>query len=256
MSLSFKSILRTLTFFFVGRYPFVNAITLLLLLAELSTRESKPPIEPKIIYGHLAVFICCGICMGFNFFRKKAAMIHTGQLIYFAFLVIAEEDFKYRRWVTIRMAGRTVGVAGVMMLYAFFTMPKPRDQQLRRIGEILLTIFFAASAYILCNSPEDKTAVMHHFIFGEYMVYIFAIIFAISAFSYCTAMFTFEISQLVIIILIIYTTFIDFNISWWTERRGLDYWNQMRLLCDHACIVLGLSMVILCCKQAGGYKVE
>ena len=60
-----------------------------------------PPLEPKLIYGHLVVFIICGVCMSFNFARKQSTLVHVGQLLYLGFQICVSERLKYTQWVTV-----------------------------------------------------------------------------------------------------------------------------------------------------------
>ena len=122
-----KSTIRSLSLFLFARFPFVNMITLLMLLGERAQRETYvllqskmsnwtfimsdnkgicvvfryPPMEPKIIYGHIGVFLICGLCMGFNFKRKEMSLIHSGQLLVMAYSIYMNPTLKYKEWVKV-----------------------------------------------------------------------------------------------------------------------------------------------------------
>lgn len=146
------------------------------------------------------------------------------------------------------MATRLVGMAGMILLYAFFTMPKPRSHQLRRIGEILFGIYLIATTYMMIESPEDRRAFITHMPGGQVTLYMFAIILACSALCYLPGLFVHDVTQACVILLFASTTLIDFDINYWVTRRGLDYWNHIRLLIDNVFIVISLAMYLACTK--------
>ena len=159
-----------------------------------------------------------------------------------------------KRWLHMncfqnRMASRLVGVAGMIMLYAFFTMPKPRSAQLRRIGETLVGLWLVCATYMLVQSPEDRSAFTSHLPGGTPMVYIWAVMLGTCALCYLPGMFVHDVSQVLIVFLSISTILVDCDINYWTKRRGLDFWNQIRLAADLITIILGLCMYVTCTKK-------
>ena len=149
----------------------------------------------------------------------------------------------------IRMASRLVGMSGMILLYAFFTMPKPRSHQLRRIGEIFFGVYLVALTYMLVESPEDRKAFVTHMPGGEITLYVYVIILATSALCYLPGLFVHDVTQACVILIFVSTILIDCDINYWVNRRGLDYWNHIRLLVDNFFIVISLIMYLSCTKK-------
>ncbi len=147
------------------------------------------------------------------------------------------------------MSTRLLGVAGMIMLYAFFTMPKPRSPQIRRIGETLVGLYLMCLTYTLVESPEDRKAFMDVVPGGESSLYVMATLLACCALCYLPGLFVHDVSQALILLLPLYTLFIDCNFHYWTKRRGMDYWNQVRLVADNMCVALGTIMYVSCTKK-------
>ena len=147
------------------------------------------------------------------------------------------------------MSARLVGMAGMILLYAYFTMPKPRSYQLRRIGEIFFGIYLICTTYMMVESPEDRKAFITHMPGGEITLYMYAIILACSALCYLPGLFVHDVTQACVILIFASTTLIDCDINYWVNRRGLDYWNHMRLLIDNAFIVVSLAMYLSSTKR-------
>lgn len=96
------------------------------------------------------------------------------------------------------------------------------------------------------ESPEDRAAFKVHFVGGDYSLYVFAILFATVALCLLPGLFVHDAAQLLLLILVVYTAVVDCDMSYWTRKRGMDFWNQVRLIADHCCIVLGAIMIITC----------
>lgn len=149
----------------------------------------------------------------------------------------------------IRMAHRLIGVAGCFVLYSFFTSPKPRNQQMRRIAEILLGLYTFMAVYSLVESEEDKAAFLKLFPGGMVTLYGFVIAYCVVAMCYLPGYFVYDASQVFCLVLLTRTAFIDCNVDYWTKRRGMDFWNQFKLIADNVCIVMGLVMYLTCVKK-------
>lgn len=147
------------------------------------------------------------------------------------------------------MSSRLVGTAGIIMLYAFFTMPKPRSQQLRRIGETLIGLWLVSITYALVESREDRSAFTTFMPFGEATLYVWAVVYGVCALCYIPGMFVHDVTQVLVVMLWISTMVIDCRIHYWTSRWGMDLWNQIRLLSDNITIILGLAMYLSCTKK-------
>ena len=62
-----------------------------------------PPFEPKMVYAHLGVLVICGVCMSFNMQRRTAAVVHSGQLLYMAWLTFSNKKLKYSEWTRVSL---------------------------------------------------------------------------------------------------------------------------------------------------------
>ena len=129
-------------------------------------------------------------------------------------------------------------------------MPKPRSFTLRRIGEILFGVYLAAYTYTLMESPEDRKAFVSHMPGGEITLYMFAILLSCSALCYLPGLFVHDVSQAAVILIFTSTVLVDCDINFWVNRRGLDFWNHMRMLIDNIFIILSLAMYLTCTKKA------
>ena len=147
------------------------------------------------------------------------------------------------------MVHRHIGAAAIFLLYAFFNAPKPRNQQLRRMAEILLGIYTVCAVYTLVESPEDKDAFLKLVPGGMVVFYVYALLFCVAALCYLPGYFVYDAMQVFVILLTLSTVFVDCNFQYWTRKRGMDYWNQIRLVSDNCCIVFGLLMYLSCTKK-------
>lgn len=249
MEFGIKTIFRAVVLFLFPRFPFLNALTLLLLLAERATRESEPPFDPKLIYLHLGLFFACALGMGFDAIRRYSALFHAIHLLCFAFMIYMSEALGYRLWVKIRMAHRIVGIAGYFILYAYFSGPKPRSKSLKRIGEITVGIYVSIATYVVLQSPEDKEAFLRFVPGAQSSLFIYATFLAAVGLCYIPGQFVYDVTVLLILLLTISTCLIDSQLSYWTDRRGLDYWVQVRLLADNMTILSGAILYLSCSKK-------
>ena len=149
----------------------------------------------------------------------------------------------------IRMSHRILGVAGYVVLYAYFTMPKPRTPHLRRIGETLVGLYLVCATYSLMESPEDKTAFLKLVPFGTASLYVYVLLLGVCALCYIPGMFVFDITQILLVILPLSTMFVDCNVDYWTRMRGMDFWNQVRVIADNMAIVVGALMYVSCSQK-------
>ena len=60
-----------------------------------------PFLDPRTIYAHLAIFVVTGVAMGFDIGRRRAAVVHAGQLLHLVFLLLTTERVGYRNWVKV-----------------------------------------------------------------------------------------------------------------------------------------------------------
>ena len=146
----------------------------------------------------------------------------------------------------IRMSSRLLALSGIVLLFSFFHEKKPRPQHYRWIGERLMAMYFFCVFYSTIYSKEDSQALLLHYPGGETTQYLCATLAALGAIAYFTGYFILDISYTLVVFILINTLAIDCDIYYWTHRRGLDFWNQFRLLSDNLYIVLGIIMILSC----------
>ncbi|KAK2189903.1 hypothetical protein NP493_94g03014 [Ridgeia piscesae] len=254
MSASLGSMLNTARWFStfaLSRYPFVNALTFLMLLAERASWEKYPPLEPNTIYIHLALFLICGICMSFNMKKRLAAVIQACQIIVFAITVYINRKLRYSRWLKVRLCHRMVGVAGFFILYScVLNTSRQKTSQMRRVGETLVGIYLIFASYILYESPEDKRAFLRHVPGGDmFVLYAYIALLAGCAACFLPGYFQHNASQLLIVLVTLGTVMVDLDINYWIRQRGIHYWTQFRLITDNLCIICGLVMCVTSKKR-------
>ena len=147
------------------------------------------------------------------------------------------------------MCHRSVGLAGVFVLYAFFTSPKPRNPQLRRMGETLFGIYLLCTAYMTVESQEDRAAFLALVPGGKTVLYVYTLVVVACSLCYLPGYFVNDVSQILIYFLISSTALVDSRFHYWTRKRGVDFWNQARLLSDSVCVITGLVMYLTCTKK-------
>ena len=147
------------------------------------------------------------------------------------------------------MAHRMMGVAGFVLMYAYFQMPKPRSPSIRRIGETFIGLYLGCAAYSTMESPDDRAAFLKLVPFGNVSLYIYVLLLAACALCYMPGMFVYDVTFAMILLIPLHTILVDCNIPYWTQRRGMDFWNQIRLISDNFAIILGSLMYVTCIKK-------
>lgn len=89
-------------------------------------------------------------------------------------------------------------------------------------------------------------ALLLHLPGGEAVQYLCVTIAALGSLAYITSYFTIDMSYTLVIFVTILTLVIDCDIFYWTHKRGMDFWNQFRLLTDNLYIVFGMVMYLSC----------
>ncbi|XP_041366223.1 transmembrane protein 101-like [Gigantopelta aegis] len=247
---NFRYVVLKITLFLLEKFPFFNALTLLMLLAERAAHESYPPINPKLVYINLVLFVGCGFLLSAKSFVKQASLIYAGQLLYFAFSYYTNSKFSYGHWQRIHMATRQIGCAGIYILLADLLVKADQgryrvqadgmvpSRQQQRIGEILIGLYLFSYSCLLTSCGEHREAFLHHFWHSELMQYAMTAILLASAFCFISGYFVKDMFICVIPALILLTALIDCDIRYWTERQ-VHYWNQVRLLGDNVCAISG-----------------
>ncbi|XP_050411352.1 transmembrane protein 101 [Patella vulgata] len=243
MAIASKKIrwIKTLSEFLLAKFPFINALTLLMLLAERSPKESFPPINPHIIYINLGICVVCGVLMSIRLQANKAVLIYAGQLLYFAYTFYSNAKLNYGEWHRIHIATRHVGCAGIYIMFASFLDNQKSvasRNQLQRIGEILLGIYFFAYMYTLNNSPDYRRAFMDHVPGEDWSRYFATVALAGCALSFISGHFVRDVCLFSSFVVIFMTLVVDGDLFYWTNR-GVHYWNQIRMTLDNICAVVG-----------------
>ncbi|XP_062592482.1 transmembrane protein 101-like [Saccostrea cucullata] len=236
--------LRKMPEFFIARFPFFNAISLLLLLAERAQKESYPPIPPKVIYTHIGIFVACGFLLSFRYKCKEVSLVYCGQILYLVYTMFTNPQVGYTQWQKIRIASRHIGCVGIFLLFSSLFENLP-SKQLQKLGETVVGIFLMAYVYILNNSAEDRRAFLSHIPGGDWTRYFFTLVLAAGAISFFSGHFLRDMSITVIGVFGILTIFVDCDINFWVETKGMLFWNQVRLIIDDLCILLGFAMIVV-----------
>ena len=119
------------------------------------------------------------------------------------------------------MASRIVGVAGIVLLYSYFTSERPRNPQLKRFGETIFGIYVMGFTYGLVESPEDRNAFMAHIPGGEYSLYVFAVLLATAALCLLPGLFVHDAAQILLLLLTVYTAVIDCDLRYCVRQVSL-----------------------------------
>lgn len=142
-----------------------------------------------------------------------------------------------------------IGVAGYFLLYAFFTASKPRPRWLKRTGELLIGIYALAATYTVLQSAEDKEAFLKLVPGSQPMLFVYTTLLAAIGLCCLPGQFVYDVMQALFVILLFSTLLVDARISYWVQRRGIDYWNQLRMLSDNFAIIAGATMYLACSKK-------
>ncbi|XP_069131678.1 transmembrane protein 101-like [Argopecten irradians] len=228
--------------FLLARFPFINALSLLMLLAERAQHETKPPLHPGLIYANIAVFLMCGFLMSGKVMRKELSLVCAGQMVFFAFNMYTNTQLHYSQWQRIRMGIRHLGCAGMFVLYSYL---QDRTSSTRRLGEITIGLYLLGLTYILNNSNEDRSAFLSHIVGGDWSRYFFTLIVACAALSFFSGYFLRDMSISIVILLTLYTVFVDCDFTFWVGKRGMHHWNQVRIVMDDIFLIIGFTMVTL-----------
>lgn len=138
----------------------------------------------------------------------------------------------------VRICGRMIASGGVYLFYADLVSRSP-SRQLRKLSETLIGIYLVCFAYALLNSKEDKAAFIRIVPMGEALLYILTAIIGFCCICFLSGKYIKDGALALAIVATLYTAVIDGNLPYWTKRKNLDYWVQIRLIQEHVCLVLG-----------------
>lgn len=228
--------------FILARFPFINALTLLMLLGERAAHESYPPLNPKVIYLHLGLFVVCGALMSAFYQAKSMALIYAGQLLYFSYNAYTNTAMG-QDWLRVLIASRHFACAGVYLGIAYLT-DQASGKQLRHISYAVLGAYSLSIIMTLNDNQEAYLAFTRHFPLADVTYFLMMVILGVCAVALfsgptrflCRAFFVLSL------LLILMSFFIDCRLSYWTNWKKVHYWNVIRLIADQICIVLGLVL--------------
>jgi len=147
------------------------------------------------------------------------------------------------------MSSRLLGVAGTFLLYKYFMSPKTQPRSLRRLGEFVVGVSIMLSTYAVLMIPEDREAFLKLIPFGHVVLFVYGTLLGTVGLCYIPGLFVYDVSVALLILLTATTVGMDMRISYWTQRRGLHYWNQMRLIIDNVTIIAGALMYLNCAER-------
>ncbi|CAL1535359.1 unnamed protein product [Lymnaea stagnalis] len=224
--------------FLMHKYPIINALTLLMLLAERAAVESEPPIHPKIIYANLIGFLGSALLMSSYIKRKEAALVFCGQLVYFTYNFYTNSKLNYKDWLRLQMCTRQMGCVGIYLLFVHI-LDKKKSILLQRVAEIVMGLYFFAFTYLINNTNEFRGAVLSHIIGGDWARYIITVALAACALSFFSGYFLRDMSLCASAVIAIIVFTVDCDFKFWS-RKGVHFWNQTRMICDSLCVCCGL----------------
>lgn len=144
------------------------------------------------------------------------------------------------------MALKMIGVAGITVLYAFYSMRKPRSLPLKRMAESIVGIILGALMYMVLESDEDRTAFTTLMPGGNISLYAYTLILGGSALCFLPGWYVYDVAVFLVPALIFPCIFVDCHINYWTHKRGVDFWNQIRLMSDGMYLISGVVMMLVC----------
>ncbi|XP_059150849.1 transmembrane protein 101-like [Physella acuta] len=224
--------------FFLHKYPIVNALTLLMLFAERAANESAPPINHRIIYANLIGFLGCALLMSSNIQRKAAALFFCGQLGYFTYVFYSNKKLNYKEWLRLQVCTRQVGCIGIYLLFAY-VIDRRKSVPLRRFAEIIMGLYLFAFTYLINNVHEVRSGVLSHMIGGEWGRYVVTVLIAACALSFFSGYFLRDMSLCAAVVIAFMVCTVDSDVDYWS-RKGVHYWNQIRMIADSLCVCVGL----------------
>lgn len=142
------------------------------------------------------------------------------------------------------MASRHIGCIGIFLLFSSIFENLP-SKQLQKLGETVIGLFLMAFVYILNDSVEDKKSFLYHVPGGDWSRYFFTLVLAAGAISFFSGHFLRDMSISVIVMFGILTILIDCDINYWVEGNRMLFWNQVRIIIDDLCILLGFAMIVV-----------
>jgi len=148
------------------------------------------------------------------------------------------------------MSTRLLGVAGNFLLCAYFTSPRPpRPGWLRRVGECLVGCSVLFSTYSVLAVAEDRDAFLKLVPCGHVMLFVYGTMLGTVGLCYIPGLFVYDVTIGLVMLLLASTVGVDVRMWYWTQRRGVHYWNQVRLIIDNLAIIAGALLYLTCAER-------
>lgn len=64
--------------------------------------HSYPPIQPKVIYTHIGIFVACGFLLSFRYKCKEVSLVYCGQMLYLVYTLFTNTQMDYTQWQKVR----------------------------------------------------------------------------------------------------------------------------------------------------------
>jgi len=152
-------------------------------------------------------------------------------------------------YVQLRMSTRLLGVAGNFLLFAYFVSRSHESRWLQRAGECLVGLSVLLSTYSILLVAEDREAFLKLIPFSRVVLFIYGILLGTVGFCYVPGLFVYDVTFGLVALLSMSTVGVDMRMWYWTQRRGLHYWNQMRLVIDNMTIIVGAVLYLICAQR-------
>ncbi|XP_060564694.1 transmembrane protein 101-like [Ruditapes philippinarum] len=244
MATSISKAGRAIPEFLLAKFPYVQAISLIMLLAERALKMEKyPPMHPHLIYGIAVVCFITGCMMTAKIKLRFATLVYSSVLVYLTINAYTNRQFNYSRHVRNRIASRHAGCLGVYLIYSFIKSNR-QSNLIHRIGELCISAYLLGSAYLINESYEDKRAVLENIPGGNYARYFLTIIFTCAGLCFISGYFLRDISMSMAFLIGAITILVDMKFSYWSYR-GMAYWNQMRIVIDNLNLLTGFFVFMI-----------
>uniref|UniRef100_A0A646QHX1 Transmembrane protein 101 n=1 Tax=Hemiscolopendra marginata TaxID=943146 RepID=A0A646QHX1_9MYRI len=240
--------------FTLTTYPFFNAFSFLMLIAEQARITSEASfvnlVTSLVIYIHVVVMFMCALAMKLGHGTHHVALAHAVQLV----LIIYYNMYpgvgpRYTDGLKIRVLSRAVGtVASYLILSSFVG----KSAKIQRAGTILFGVFAAGCAYAVHCDLDYRLAfrLVYHVYTVDVVPSIIIHMAAVVGFLVCALAFLNEtITRYVALALAAFVIFINLAVDWrldfWTQRQRADYWCALRIATDNFPILAALILVAL-----------
>ncbi|ESN94143.1 hypothetical protein HELRODRAFT_180314 [Helobdella robusta] len=247
--LNFRNNARSVILFLIPRYPFAQALSLLLFIAERAHKDQNPPFPPNAIYTFVFLLFACGVGTSVSSIKPYCAALASAILLSSGGIVYFNQSLDYRYWVKFRMVHGLIGAASALLMFSFFSFDKPRPQKLWKFTGILMAFYSATQCYILLRSAEDKTAFTQFVPYTNTSLFIYMLLHGTVALCLFTNVHVYDFHVILGVLVAFKLLLVDLQISYWHKRRGLDFWNQMRLIIDHVTLLLGVLLYLVSVRR-------